>query len=72
MVIFTTTQANHDTENERTALREIVNGSSVLPELIFQKLKAYQNFQYLEKTRVTGLNQTMKKVFFFSFCLSGT
>ena len=66
MVIFTP-QANHDTENERSALREIVNGSSVLPELIFQKLKAFNNFQYLERTRVTGLNQTLKQVSFLRF-----
>ena len=54
-------QPNHDTEKERTTLREIVNGSSVLPDLIFEKLKTFHNFRYLERTRVTGLNQTVEQ-----------
>ena len=57
-------QPNHDAENERKELREIVNGSSVLPELIFQKLKVYQNFRYLDQSKVIGLNQTTDKVSF--------
>ena len=66
MWIFTQNsfQANLESE-KKIGLSEIVNGSSVLPELLFQKLKAYDNFQYLDKTRVTGLNQTNKKVSLF-------
>ena len=55
-------QPHHDIEKERTGMHEIVNGSSVLPELMFEKLQAHSNFRYLDQTRVTGLNQTNKKV----------
>ena len=55
-------QTGYETE-KKNGLFEIINGSSVLPELIFEKLKSYKNFQYLDETRVTGLNQTNKKVF---------
>ena len=67
MWIFTKSsfQGNHGSE-KKIDLHEIVNGSSVLPELLFQKLKAFDNFQYLDKTRVTGLNQTNKKVSLFT------
>ena len=39
---------------------EIVNGSSVLPETILEKLKTFEDFEYLMETEVTGLKQDGK------------
>ena len=39
---------------------EIVNGSSVLPDRILEKLKTFEGFEYLMETEVTALKQDEK------------
>ena len=61
-------QPDHDTAiKKKGGYLEIVNGSSILPELMFEKLTAYRNFRYFGKTSVTGLDQTIQEVSLLCF-----